>query len=335
MLVGALLTAVVLALLLGLGWSLTSGLRDSEPLAASTAEPTPEPASEPTIQVQGANLYDGVAEIAELVGPAVVQLDTNLGLGSGVLYDSSGYILTAAHVIEGALTVDVRLADGRLFEGVVVGTHPQTDIAVVKIEGSGFPTAELALGIDTRVGALAVALGSPFGLSQSVTAGIVSAVDRDIQNVPMVQTDAAINPGNSGGPLVDGAGRVIGINDQIFTNSGGNEGIGFAVSIELAKLVADQLVAGQDVQLAFLGVSTETSNAIRTGALVQDVQAGSAAEDAGLQVGDLIIAIDGDPVASASDLKVNIINTPPESEILIDILRNGEPLTLTATLGRL
>ena len=333
----ALLTVVLAVGLVGtFVWYQFGVSEEPAPVAApSVATTLPDIQPEPAIEIQGPNLYDGVADIAELVGPAVVQLDTNFGLGSGVLYDPAGYILTAAHVIDGASTLKVRLADGRLFEGVVVGSHPQTDIAVVKIDGVDLPTAELALGVDTRVGSLAVALGSPFGLSQSVTAGIVSAVDRDIQNVPMVQTDAAINPGNSGGPLVDGAGRVIGINDQIFTNSGGNEGIGFAVSIELAKLVADQLVAGQDVQLSFLGVSSTTSDSVRAGALVQDVQPGSAADAAGLEIGDLIIAIDGDSVTSAADLKVNIINTPPDSEVQIDIIRGDEELTLTATLGRL
>jgi len=306
----------------------TATITTLAPLEAQTAEATP------VVELQPANIYDGVALIAENVGPAVVQLDTNFGLGSGVIYDETGYILTAAHVIEGARTVKVRLADGRLFDGEIVGSHVPTDIAVVKIDGPDLPVAELATGVDTRVGALAVALGSPFGLDQSVTAGIVSAVDREISGVPMVQTDAAINPGNSGGPLVDGAGRVIGINDQIFTNSGGNEGIGFAVSIDLAKLVADQLVDGGDVQLSFLGVSSTTSDVNRAGALVQEVVSESAAELAGLEIGDLIIAVDGDRIASAADLRVNIINTAPGTEITLDILRNGEPTTLTAVLGR-
>ena len=282
---------------------------------------------------QRANIFDGVADIAENVRPTVVQLDTSFSLGSGVIYSKDGYILTAAHVIEGARTVQVRLADGRLFDGEIVGSHTLSDIAVVKIDAPDLPVAKLAVGIDIRVGSLAVALGSPFGLDQSVTAGIVSAVDREIQNIPMVQTDAAINPGNSGGPLVDGAGRVIGINDQIFTTSGGNEGVGFAVSIGLAKLVADQLVTGEDVQLSFLGVSTTTSDVNRAGALVQEVVADSAAETAGIEIGDLIISVDGDRISSSADLRVNIINTLPGNTIRLEILRKGLEVNLTAVLG--
>lgn len=320
--------------ILGLGAVWVMNRDDAQIETITTVAPAQTAEATPIAELQPANIYDGVALIAETVGPAVVQLDTNFGLGSGVIYDEAGYILTAAHVIEGARTVKVRLADGRLFDGEIVGAHVPTDIAVVKIDAPNLPVAKLATGVDTRVGALAVALGSPFGLDQSVTAGIVSAVDREISGVPMVQTDAAINPGNSGGPLVDGAGQVIGINDQIFTNSGGNEGIGFAVSIDLAKLVADQLVAGGDVELSFLGVSSTTSDVNRAGALVQEVVAGSAAELAGLEIGDLIIAVDGDRISSAADLRVNIINTVPGTEVTIDVLRNGAATTLTAVLGR-
>ena len=191
-----------------------------------------------------------VAAIAEAVGPAVVQIETTSGVGSGVIYDASGLILTAAHVVDGASVVLVRLSDGTAVQGTVVGAHAETDVAVVSIAGSAdLPIAELAIGVDPDVGSLAVALGSPFGLDQTVTAGVVSAV-RTVGGIGMVQTDAAINPGNSGGPLVDRLGRIIGINDQIFTLGGANEGVGFAISIDIAVLVADQLVAGEEVRLA-------------------------------------------------------------------------------------
>ncbi|MEE9206058.1 MAG: trypsin-like peptidase domain-containing protein, partial [Acidimicrobiia bacterium] len=182
----------------------------------------------------------GIAAVAALVGPSVVQLESDTGLGSGVIFDSSGLILTAAHVIEGSDTVQVRLSDGRVFEGTVVGTHDTTDVGVVSIDGEGFPTAILGYGTAARVGETAIALGSPFGLEQTVTAGIVSANGRNINGVPMVQTDAAINPGNSGGPLVNGAGHVIGINDLIFSQGGGNDGVGFAIAIDMAIVVAEQ-----------------------------------------------------------------------------------------------
>ncbi len=279
---------------------------------------------------------DPVADIAAAVSPAVVQISTTQGLGSGVIYDSDGLILTAAHVVEGVTNVDIRLYDGRTVPGKVLGTHEPTDIAVIKIEGSpDLPVAQLAIGADIRVGQLAVALGSPFGLEQTVTAGIVSAVDRNVSMVSMVQTDAAINPGNSGGPLVDGSGRVIGINDQIFTSSGGNDGIGFAISIDLAVIVADQIVAGQDVKTSLLGISTVATADVRDpGVLVDEVSAGSAAQQGGIEVGDVIVSFDGDAVADIQQLQVKVLNTPPGTLVDIDLLRNGERLTITATLGR-
>ena len=281
------------------------------------------------------DIYDPVADIAESVSPAVVQISIANGLGSGVIYDPSGLILTAAHVVDGATDVEIRLFDGRSLAGVVVGTHEPTDIAVIKVESDQpLPTAKLAVGEDIRVGQLAVALGSPFGLDQTVTAGIVSAVDRNIGQVSMVQTDAAINPGNSGGPLVDSSGRVIGINDQIFTNSGGNEGIGFAISIDLAVIVADQLVAGEDVKLSLLGVST-TPSAVNQdpGVIVEDVGPGSAAQAAGILVGDVVVRFDGDPITNILELKVKVINTPPGTTVDIELLRDGRLLTVAATLG--
>ncbi len=275
-----------------------------------------------------------VARIAAEVGPSVVQLNTSVGLGSGVIYDGAGYTLTAAHVVEDDVEVDVRLADGSQRDGLVVGTHDPTDVAVIKIDPfDGMAVAELALGADLRVGQMAVALGSPFGLEQTVTAGIVSAVDRVVDGVTMVQTDAAINPGNSGGPLVDADGRVIGINDQIYTDTGTNSGVGFAISIDLAVIVADQLVAGEEVQLAFLGVSVSPAVGDTSGALVDSVVAGSAAEDAGIEIGDLIIEVDGVDIDGASSLRVEIISHPPGDEIEIIVVREGETLSLLVTLG--
>ena len=307
-----------------------------EPVAAPTT--TTAPVVEVAVtsvpeDITMVNVLEPVADIAEAMGPAVVQIDTVTGLGSGVIYDADGLILTAAHVVDGVRQVTVRLSDGRSMTGEVLGTHAPTDIAVVKIDAEDLTVATLAVDEEIRVGSLAVAMGSPFGLDQSVTAGIVSAVDRSVSGVSMVQTDAAINPGNSGGPLVDARGHVIGINDQIFTNSGGNEGVGFAISIDLAKLVADQIVAGQEVQLAFLGVSSTTSVDNRAGALVQEVVTGSAAADAGIEVGDLIIAVNGGQVGSNQDLRGKIISTPPGENVTITVLRDGERVELEATLG--
>jgi S1-C subfamily serine protease len=279
---------------------------------------------------------DPVADIAAAVSPTVVQISTSAGLGSGVIYDQDGLILTAAHVVQAETEVDIRLFDGRTVRGKVLGTHERTDVAVIKIDGSpDLPVAELAIGAEIRVGQLAVALGSPFGLEQTVTAGIVSAVDRNVSMVSMIQTDAAINPGNSGGPLVDRNGRVIGINDQIFTSSGGNDGIGFAISIDLAMIVADQIVAGQDVSTSLLGISTVPNADMRDpGVLVDEVSSGSAADQAGIEVGDVIVSFDGEAVADIGQLQVKVINTPPGTSVEIRVFRDGEPLTISATLGR-
>ena len=172
------------------------------------------------------------AAAAAKIAPSVVQLTLDNGLGSGVIIDESGYILTAAHVVGTTTDLDVILFDGSTVPGTVVGTHAPTDVAVVQIDGEGLDlvVAPLADGDDVRVGQLAVAVGSPFGFDQTVTAGIISAVDRVVNSVSMVQTDAPINPGNSGGPLIDLQGRVVGINDLIFTQSGSNAGVGFAIS---------------------------------------------------------------------------------------------------------
>ena len=287
--------------------------------------------SEPSLVIPDG--LEPVAAVAQMVGPAVVQIETTAGVGSGVIYDTEGLILTAAHVVDGATTVTVRLSDGTTVQGTVVGLHDGTDVAVVSIPGrADLPTAQLALGVDPVVGSLAVALGSPYGLDQTVTAGVVSAI-RTVGSVGMVQTDAAINPGNSGGPLVDRFGRVIGINDQIYTRSGANAGVGFAISIDIAALVADQLVAGQEVQLARLGVSSTPATGAIAGAVVRDVAVGSAASDAGLEVGDLIVAIDGRVIQDSGDLRAEIISTAPGTEVELLVIRGGNEIIVLAILG--
>ena len=317
------------------------------PAVASNDEATATPAgvattttvAPPVVENATAGL-DGepFANAASIVAPAVVQINTGGGVGSGVIYDESGLILTAAHVIDGSDQVTIRLADGNVVDGEVVGLHELSDIGVVRVDTDLLlPTATLSDGDDTTVGQLAVAVGSPFGLSQTVTAGIVSATDRILangpNNVPMVQTDAAINPGNSGGPLVNLAGEVIGINSQIFTESGDNAGVGFAVSIDLAQLVADQLVAGDDVRLALLGVSTSATEDGTPGAQVQQVVDGSAADAGGLEVGDVVLAIDGDVVRGSSDLRAEVLVREPGSTSSLLVVRNGQQIELSVTFG--
>ncbi len=308
--------------------------------AATASPPTTEasptfvaPEPRTPIIVEG-DTSEPAAAVAAAVGPAVVQLELQGGLGSGVIYDAEGYILTAAHVVQGASQINVRLANGIELAGTVVGAHVPTDVAVVKIPASpDLPVAALGLDVEPIVGQTAIALGSPFGLDQTVTAGIVSALNREVNGVGMIQTDAAINPGNSGGPLVDRNGRVIGINDAIRTLSGANDGVGFAIPIDLAYIVAQQLVAGEEVRLARLGVSTTPFTDGAVGALVGEVVPGSAAEDAGLLPGDLITAVNGKPITDNFDLRAEILSEYPGTEIELTVIRDGQELRLPATLG--
>ncbi|CAN5811948.1 hypothetical protein BH24ACT3_BH24ACT3_05010 [soil metagenome] len=270
------------------------------------------------------------------MAPSVVQLETLDSLGSGFVYDDQGHILTAAHVVEGADEVSVRAADGELYDGVVVGADRFSDVAVVRVEGADLPPVELADSSDVEVGQLAVAIGSPFGLDQTVTSGIVSAVNRSVEtpggSLNMVQTDAPINPGNSGGALVDRDGRVIGVNDAILGSSEGNVGVGFAIPISTAMQVADQLIAGEPIRYAVLGI--EGGDAVDgEGAMVTAVTGGSAAADAGLREGDRITAINGRSISGMSELQAEITARQPGDEAELTIERDGSTDTVTVTLG--
>ena len=309
---------------------------DATPVTGSSIAPTPIDPGIVAPNIPPELLADEpFAAAAAKIAPSVVQLTLEGGLGSGVIIDESGVILTAAHVVGTTTELDVRLYDGSTVPGTVLGTHAPTDVAVVQIDGENLDlvVAPLANGDDVRVGQLAVAVGSPFGFEQTVTAGIISAVDRIVNNVSMVQTDAAINPGNSGGPLIDLEGRVVGINDLIFTESGSNAGVGFAISIDLAMVVAEQLVAGEDVQLALLGVTSRRSPDGAAGALIEQIVEGSAAEAAGFQIGDLVVSVDGVATRGSSSLRAQVIDNPPGTELEFGIIRDGQPFTLTATLG--
>ncbi len=279
-----------------------------------------------------------VAAVATALSPSVVQIETQSGVGAGFIYDGEGRILTAAHVVDGFSQVTVVLADGTRVDGTVVGYDTGTDVGVVQVDPTGLVPAPLAVGVQLEVGQMAVALGSPFGLDQTVTAGVISAVDRSVQAPDgrvrsVLQTDAAINPGNSGGPLADREGRVIGINDFIVSPSGGNDGVGFAIPITTAKDVADRLVAGETIGTGFLGVVGTSPQSGAAGALITEVQAGSGADQGGVQVGDLVVAMNGRQVRSMEDLAADIQATAPGTQITLEVQRNGQTLTLTVVLG--
>jgi S1-C subfamily serine protease len=282
-----------------------------------------------------------VADAAAVIMPSVVQIQTGSGpesgVGSGVIYDSNGLILTAAHVVEGQDTVTVRFADGEQVEGTVVGGTAGADVAVVEVDRTGLPAAKLALEDEPQVGQMAIAVGSPWGLQGTVTAGIISAVDQAIPQGgtarAVLQTDAAINPGNSGGPLVDREGRVIGINVSIFSLSGANDGVGFAVPIDVAHDIAERVVAGEEIQSAYLGVSLGVVETGQAGALVEEVTPGTGADDAGLEPGDLVVSIDGAPVQSGGDLAAQIQTHQPGDTVDLEVVRDGQQVTVSVTLG--
>jgi putative serine protease PepD len=281
-----------------------------------------------------------VAAVAESLSPAVVQIETTDGLGSGFVYDDEGRILTAAHVLGDADEVKVRLADGTSLDGDVIGTDPGTDVAVVQVDPSekDLEVAPLALDVDVEVGQLAVAIGSPFGLDQTVTSGIISAVGRTVETpggaIPMIQTDAPINPGNSGGALADRRGRIIGINDSIATEGGGNVGVGFAIPIDTAKAVADKLVSGGEVDSGFLGVSTAEVRSGDGGAAVVQITEGSPAAEAGFEKGDVITAIDGDRIATVTDLVATVRAHAPGETITVTFERDGQSQQVEVTLSK-
>lgn len=280
------------------------------------------------------------AAVAEALSPAVVQIETREGLGSGFVYDQSGLIMTAAHVVDGASTVAIRLADGRQVEGEVLGVDDATDVGVVKIDPvDDLAVAELAVGVDLQVGQMAIAIGSPFGLDQSVTAGIVSALGRTTETpggaIPAIQTDAPINSGNSGGALADRQGRVIGINSSIITGSresSGNVGIGFAIPIDIAKVVADRIVAGESTVTGYLGVMGTDATGAQAGATIESIE-GTPAAKAGLEAGDIITAVDEHQVSSMIDLVAQISTNSPGDEVTLSVVRDGEPREVTVTLG--
>jgi S1-C subfamily serine protease len=286
--------------------------------------------------------------------------------GSGFVIDEEGRIITNAHVVEGSEEIEVTLGeDGETYDAELLGADPSTDIAVLDVEVPADALEPVALGDASQVtvGDAVVAIGNPFGLDHTATAGIVSAVQREIDSLNgfkilnAIQTDAPINPGNSGGPLLDGAGRVIGVNSQIESQSGGNVGIGFAVPINTAREVAQQLIADGEVEHAFLGISgvditPEIADAlnleVESGALVDSVVSDSPADQAGIEAGnaqatidgqalsaggDVIVATDGEPIESMTDVIGAVDAKEPGDELELTVVRDGEEEDVTVELA--
>ncbi|GGB86014.1 DegQ family serine endoprotease [Pseudoduganella buxea] len=267
------------------------------------------------------------------------------GVGSGFIVSADGIILTNAHVVRDASEVSVKLTDRREFRAKVLGSDPKTDVAVLKIDAKNLPVVPLGRSIDLKVGEWVLAIGSPFGLESTVTAGVVSAKGRslaDDSNVPFIQTDVAVNPGNSGGPLFNTKGEVVGINSQIYSQTGGYQGLSFAIPIDLATRIKDQIVATGKVVHARLGVTVQEVNqsiadsfnlATPEGALVANVEPGSPGDQAGLKPGDVIRTVNGQKIIASGDLPAMVALARPGDKVTMDVWRQGKPVTLTGKLG--
>lgn len=268
-------------------------------------------------------------------------------LGSGFIISADGYIMTNAHVVDGADKVTVRLTDRREFRAKVIGTDKRTDVALIKIEAKGLPVVLKGDPNKLKVGEWVAAIGSPFGFDNSVTAGIVSAKGRSLPQdnfVPFIQTDVAINPGNSGGPLFNLEGEVVGINSQIYTRSGGSMGLSFAIPIDVATQVADQLRSSGKVTRGRIGVTIqELTNELAEsfgltkpeGALISSVEKNAPADQAGIEVSDVILKFDGKPVSRSSDLPRIVAGTKPGSKAVVDLWRKGAPKQVTVIVAEI
>jgi S1-C subfamily serine protease len=366
--IGALVAATLASAVLASGGTVVAlnaaGVFDET--AAASAQPSTQPASTSipvTIDESSATI-----DVAAKAGPAVVRITTEdvpqdqlsipeSGVGSGVIYDSDGWILTNRHVVAGADTLTVELSDGRQLDGEIYGIDTLTDLAIVKVDATGLPTAAIGDSDALKVGQLTIAIGSPLGTySNTVTSGILSARGRTIEVdggrlSNLLQTDTAINPGNSGGPLLDAGGNVIGINTAIATSA---EGIGFAIPVNLAKPIMEQAVAGEPLARPYIGVRFETIDVqvaeredldVTDGALIADtatdptgqsvpgVVPGGPADEAGIEEGDIVTAIEGQALDGEHPLDAVVSQYSPGEVVTLEVLRDGEELSLEVTLG--
>jgi putative serine protease PepD len=295
----------------------------------------------------------GLEQLYKNVSPGVVDItvDTTQGgggfgdqqataEGSGFEIDTNGDIVTNQHVVAGATSISVRFQNGSTAKATLVGSDPSTDIAVVKVNVDSSQLHPLTFGDSStvQVGQPVAAIGSPFGLPESLTSGIVSALNRTITAPNQfsisgaIQTDAAINHGNSGGPLLDASGHVVGVNSQIESDGGGNEGVGFAIPSNAVRNVANTLIAGKTVQHAYLGVTVGDSTS-GAGASIESVKSGTPADSAGMKAGDVVTKIDGVPVDNADDLTAKISAHQPGDKVTLTVTRSGATKTIDVTLG--
>ncbi|HLD08738.1 MAG TPA: Do family serine endopeptidase [Methylophilaceae bacterium] len=268
-------------------------------------------------------------------------------LGSGVIVSSEGYILTNHHVVESADEIEVALADGRNFPARIVGTDPETDLAVLKVDAKGLPAITFAPAEKLDVGDVVLAIGNPFGVGQTVTQGIISAMGRSHLGINtfenFIQTDASINPGNSGGALIDTEGNLVGINSAIYSRSGGSMGIGFAIPVSLAKQVMEQIIRQGSVTRGWIGIEAqditpELAESFKLkhdhGALIAGILSGSPAERAGLKPGDILLEIDGRKVSDSSSM-LNLISVlKPDKKAALKIARDEKEINITVLIGK-
>jgi putative serine protease PepD len=332
-----------------------AGTSGSHSVTTTTVVQQPSGSSVPTSLTSGKGLT--VNEIYRNASPGVVDIRVTeqassggggpfgggsgqaQGEGAGVVYDSKGNILTDEHVVSGATSVKVIFQDGRTASAKVLGTDPSTDVAVIHVDvpASELHPIPLANSSDAQVGDPVVAIGSPFSLPETVTTGIVSQVGRSIQapnsfTIPgAIQTDAAINPGNSGGPLLDGSGHLLGLNDQIQTNSGSNAGVGFAIPSNTVAKVANGIIGGQPVKHAWVGVSLGQSST--GGATINSVGAGGPAQSAGVKPGDVITAVNGTGINSTDQFIQTVDNYAPGDKVTLTVNRGGQQQQIQVTLG--